>query len=480
MEEGTILKWHRQEGDSVKEGDVLLEIETDKAAIEVEAPTSGVLRKILKAEGEMIPIRQPIAILGSADEPIDALLSPAGATEDGPQSGMYSGTVSEQEKPEPRYPNPEPRTEGRRVFLSPRARRVADERGVPVAALAGRGTGPEGRVVERDVLAYLDEQSAQPVIAAPVATERPSPRATPLAARVADDLGVDLGDLALGPPGRRVRREDVLRHAETGAGDQGSQGRAEANEAPTNRAAGVSQLPIPPAPGPGAYATLALAGMRKRIAENVAKSKFTAPHVTLTLEVDMTETAAFRQRLIPEVEKAYGARLSYTDILVKASAQALDAHPMLNASLVGEEIRLYTQKNIGVAVALDTGLIAPVVKSAERKSLGSISAELKQLVERARTGRFTPDDLSDGTFTISNLGAFGIDVFDPIIVTGQAAILGVGRLAEKPVVVNKEVVVRTMMNLCLSFDHRILDGAPAARFLQRLKELLENPMLILI
>src|SRR5262249_5317529 len=155
-------------------------------------------------------------------------------------------------------------------------------------------------------------------------------------------------------------------------------------------------------------------------------------------------------RLIPDIEKAYGARLSYTDILVKAVARALDEHPRLNASLVGDEIRLYAQKNIGVAVALEEGLIAPVVKNAEGKSLGSLSAELKQLIERARTGKFTPDDLSGGTFTISNLGAFGIDVFDPIIVTGQAAILGVGRIADKPVVLNKEVVVRTMMNLCLS------------------------------
>ena len=202
--------------------------------------------------------------------------------------------------------------------------------------------------------------------------------------------------------------------------------------------------------------------------------------MTLTLEVDMTACAEFRTALIPDVEKGYGTRLSFTDLLVKATARALGEHPLLNAALVGNEVHLFAQKNIGVAVALEEGLIVPVVKGAEQKSLGAISAELKQLVERSRTGKFTPDDLSGGTFTITNLGSFGIDVFDPIIVTGQAAILGVGRIADKPVVIKKEVVVRSMMNLCLSFDHRILDGAPAARFLQRLKELLENPMFVLI
>lgn len=258
-----------------------------------------------------------------------------------------------------------------------------------------------------------------------------------------------------------MRSEDVLRHVEA------------RTETPQPK-------PVPVAVGGVEYTAIPFAGMRKRIADNVVKSKATAPHVTLTLEVDMTACASLRTELIPDIEKAYGTRLSFTDILVKATARALEEHPLLNSSLAGDELRLFKPKNIGVAVALEEGLIVPVVKEAERKTLGSISSELKQLVERSRTGKFTPDDLAGGTFTITNLGAFGIDVFDPIIVTGQAAILGVGRIADKPVVINKEVVVRSMMNLCLSFDHRIVDGAPAARFLQRLKELLENPLRILV
>jgi len=161
-------------------------------------------------------------------------------------------------------------------------------------------------------------------------------------------------------------------------------------------------------------------------------------------------------------------------------ARALDEHPMMNSALVGEEIRIYAHKNIGIAVALEVGLVVPVLKRAEEKSIGAIAQEAKPLIDRVRGGKFTPDDLAGGTFTITNLGTFGIDNFDPIIVPPQAAILGVCRIVDKPVVVNKAIVIRSMMNLCLSFDHRIVDGAPAARFLQRLKELLENPLLILI
>ncbi len=470
MEEGTILKWHKQEGDTLRIGELLLEIETDKSSMEVESPVEGVLRKILVAADAIVPIRQPIAILGGAAEAIDALLAEAGhggaAAAETPTASASApvATPAAVETPSAAVPSISNGASAGQVFLSPRARRLADEKGIAVSLLAGRGTGPEGRVVERDVEAFVMEQQIRPLAApTPESAERTAPRTTPLAARIADDLGIDLNDLTTGLPGSRVRRDDVLRHAET------------------TRPAIETPVAAPkPSATPTGVTVLPFSGMRKRIADNVAKSAFSAPHVTLTLEVDMTACAEFRTRLIPEVEKAYGTRLSFTDVLVKASARALGEHPLLNAGLVGSEVHLYSAKSIGVAVALEEGLIVPVVKSAEQKSLGTISAELKQLVERSRTGKFTPDDLSGGTFTITNLGGFGIDVFNPIIVTGQAAILGVGRIADKPVVVNKEVVVRSMMNLCLSFDHRILDGAPAARFLQRLKELLENPMLVLI
>ena len=458
MEEGTILKWHKQVGDAVREGETLLEIETDKATMEVEATATGVLRAILAGPDSLVAIRVPIAIIGGADEAIDHLLGaqadrgaevPVAAT---PTSDLLALDL-------PRVAPESAASTTERVLISPRARRRADERGVPVVALAGRGTGPDGRIVERDVNAYLERAAVLGSTGTrSVSPERSATRSTPLAARMADHLGVELSALATGLPGSRVRSEDVLRHTESATA-------AKVTPATTSSAA---------------VTTITLGGMRKRIADNVVKSAFTAPHVTLILEVDMTSCAEFRTRALPDVEKKYGVRLSYTDILVKAVARSLEEHPLLNASLVGDEIRLFAEKNIGVAVALEEGLIVPVVKFADQKALGAISTELKQLVERARAGKFTPDDLAGGTFTITNLGSFGIDVFDPILVAGQAAILGVGRIADKPVAIAKAVVIRSMMNLCLSFDHRILDGAPAARFLQRLKELLENPMMILL
>jgi pyruvate dehydrogenase E2 component (dihydrolipoamide acetyltransferase) len=449
MEEGTVVRWLKQENEPVREGEILLEIETDKSTMEIESPMTGVVRRLLVPAGEIVPVRTPIAILGSPDEAIDDLLG-------APATPSIAPTPAAPAVSPPVAPRLNAASPAQEVFASPRARKIADEQGISIAALAGKGSGPEGRILERDVLAYLAEQKAQP------AAPETSVRATPLAARIADDLGVNLNELATGLPGSRVRREDVLRAAETL--------RAPAEAAPT----------AIPAPAQVDYMSKPYAGMRKRIADNVAKSAFTAPHVTLTIEVDMTAAADFRAQLLPEVEKAYGVRLSYTDIIVKAVARALGEHPMLNSALVGDEIRIYTARNIGVAVALEEGLVVPVVKNAESKSLGAIAAEMKPLVERTRSGKFSPDDVAGGTFTITNLGAFGIDVFDPILVPPQAAILGVCRIVDRPTVINKEVVVRSMMNLCLSFDHRIVDGAPAARFLQRLKELLEAPMQILI
>jgi pyruvate dehydrogenase E2 component (dihydrolipoamide acetyltransferase) len=460
MEEGTILKWLKREGDSIRKGDTLLEIETDKATMEVESPIDGMVLKLLFDDDAVVAVQRPIAVLGSAGETIEHLFGMQSSSDASVNktmipidSGLLQGVQAD-----PGIAHSTVTTE--RVFISPRARRLAEERGISVSLLSGRGTGPEGRVVERDVAAFS-------VLLPEAVTEGKARRATPLAARLADDLGIDLNELAFGLPGSRVRRDDILRHA---------------SAVPIAEPADALQGDSPAASGSGdsQYTVRPFAGMRKRIADNVSKSRFTAPHVTLAIEVDMTECADLRTRIIPEIEKAFGTRVSYTDILVKAVARALSEHPSMNSALVGDELRVYANQNIGVAVALEEGLIVPVVQNAGSKSLGAISAELKPLIDRARSGKFTLDDISGGTFTITNLGSYGIDQFDPIIVPPQAAILGVCRIAEKAVVVTKQVAIRSIMNLCLSFDHRIVDGAPAAAFLQRLKHLLENPVSILI
>ena len=437
MEEGTITKWLKQEGDQVQKGEPLLEVMTDKVNLEVESPASGVLRKIIAAEEQTVPVMEAIAVIGTADEPIEDLLA----------GEKTAAETTVQEAPSvPSEPTPSSGAEtpsssaASRISISPRARRLARERDVAIQALDGRGTGPEGRVIEKDVHAYIAEMA-----------EVAKVNATPLAVKIAAEHGINLREIPGSGPDGKVTRDDVL------------QAVASATKIPTLEAE-----------------IIPFAGIRKIVAENVAKSAQTAPHVTLTAEVDMTEAVRARAQVLAEFEQKYGTRLTFTDLIAKACARAVHDHAIVNASLQGNEIRIAGEVNIGVAVAVDGGLVVPVVRNADKKALPEISAELKQLVEKARNGKLSGKDISGGTFTVTNLGAYGVDVFNPIITPGQSAILGVCRIAEKPVVMNGQVAVRSMMNLCLSFDHRVMDGAPAAQFLQRVKELLESPNQLLI
>lgn len=439
MEEGTIIQWFKQEGERIEKGEPLLEVMTDKVNMEVESPESGTIRKILAQPDDTVPIMAPIAIIGTPDELIDDLLTDDNAVPTSTvQVTEVDKTISAIE-PVPTTSLELSSSPPSRVFVSPRARRIAQDNNIPIDSLAGRGTGPQGRIVEKDVQAYVAEMGSGVV------------KASPLAAKVADDKGIDLREIIGTGRHGKIMRDDVL-HAV-----------APSPDTPTMHARSIP-----------------FAGMRKMVADAVAKSAQTAPHVTLTAEVDMTETVKVRNHILSEFERKYGARISYTDFIVKASARAILDHPILNASLQGDEIRIPGQVNVGVAVALDDGLIVPVVENADARSLAEISIDLKQLVDKARKGTLGQDDISGGTFSITNLGAYGIDVFDPIITPGQSAILGVCRIADKPVVVERQILIRSMMNLCLSFDHRVVDGAPAAQYLQRVKELLESPYQLLI
>ena len=434
MEEGTITKWLKKEGDAVEKGEPLVEVMTDKVNMEVESPASGILRKIIAKEDETIPVMGPLAVIGTADEPIDDLLleeSEAPAKAKAPD--ILSPAPSAVLEPKPAA------VPTSRVFISPRARRLAKELGISADALAGKGSGPSGRVIEKDVLAC-----------AAVARELSKVRATPLAAKIAAEKRIDLREIVGSGPHGKVTREDVV----------------QAVTAP--RLPTLTEKVIP------------FTGMRKMVADAVAKSAQTAPHVTLTAEVDMNEAVKLRAQVLPEFERKYGTRLTFTDLIVKAVARAILDHPILNASLEGNQIRIHGEVNVGLAVALEEGLIVPVIHNADRKSMPDISLEAKQLVEKARAGKLSGREIAGGTFTITNLGAYGIDVFNPIITPGQSAILGVCRIVDKPAVVNGQIAVHSMMNLCLSFDHRVMDGAPAAQFLANVKELLEAPNQLLI
>ena len=273
-------------------------------------------------------------------------------------------------------------------------------------------------------------------------------RATPLAGKVAADMGVDLGGLTGTGIGGRITRSDVER----------------------------TQASVPA----GIGSTIPFTGMRKIVAQNVSASAHSAVHVTLVTEVDMAACVALREQLLGEVEKQYGVRISYTDIIVKAAAKAVFDVPIVNATLSEDKIVIADTINIGIATAIEGGLLVPVVKNVQSKSVIDISREIKTLAQRARAGKSTADDLAGGTFTITNLGVYGVDTFTPVITPGQSAILAICRIVDKPVVVKGEVVIRPMMNLCLSFDHRIMDGAPAAEYLARLRDILQAPGLILL
>ncbi len=436
MEEGTIIRWIKQEGETVEKGEPLLEVMTDKVNMEVESPASGVLRKIIAQPEEVVPVMGIIGIIGTPDEPIDDILA---EVKQAPTSESPSA-VTPSAKKEEMTSESVPSVHGR-VAISPRARRIAEEQGIPVEALAGRGTGPNGRIVEKDVLAYIAEKG-----------EPMKVKVTPLAAKIAAERGISLKEVVGTGPQGKITREDVIR----------TTGQLQPSYA------SITAKVIP------------FTGMRKTVAENVAKSAQTAPHVTLTAEVDMTEAVRVREQILEEFERKYGTRLSFTDLIVKAAARAIIDHPMINTTLQGNEILVLADVNVGIAVAIEGGLVVPVVRNADKKSLAEISIEIKRLAEKARNGNLAGEDITGGTFTVTNLGAYGVDVFNPIITPGQSAILGVCRIAKKPVVVGDNIIVRSMMNLCLSFDHRILDGAPAAQYLQRVKELLESPYQLLI
>ena len=454
MEEGTITQWFKAEGESVAKGEALYEVMTDKVNMEVEAPEAGVLHKILAAADATVLVGGPVAILGAVGEDVSTLLAPStpnpgGGGED--KSGKEDAASGASRLiPAPHSALPGLEVGGASIFASPRARRCADENGVDIALLVGRGTGVDGRVVEADVIVFHEEEQAQ---------KKSAPRVSPLAQRVANEHGVAVGDVTGTGHAGKVTQEDVKRSV-------------------------APSCPIPSpvstrAMAPAGTTIVTLRGMRKMVAEAVTRSARTAPHVTLTLPVDMSEAARFRAQVLPAIEKAVGVRVSFTDIIAKATARVLKDHPYLNSTLAEDEITLYESVNLGVAVSLGVeGLIVPVVRDVQALSLGEFSRALKDLAARAKTGGLTTGEVTGGTFSISNLGTSGVTQFDPIIVPPQAAILGVCTIVDTIVAVGGLPAVRPMMNLCLSFDHRIMDGAPAAAFLAQLKETLEQPYLI--
>lgn len=393
MTEGSVSKWHKKEGERVEKGEIIAEVATDKINYELEAPESGVLRKILIDPDAKVPVTAPIAIIAEADEDISGLM-PKGT------AGAAPATQAEVKAPPAPVAAQAPATQA--IKASPAAKKLAKDHGVDLSLVTG--TGPGGRIVEKDVEDYIERQK--------VGAVKP--------------------------------------------------------------AAGLKETP-PAAPAK----RVPLVGMRKVIAQRMSESWHTSPMVTLNSEADANNLKLLRSNLRSAFESK-GVNLSYNHILLKICAQALTEFPLFNARLEGDEVILQDEVNIGLAIALEDGLIVPAVKNVARKGLFQIAVETEELIERARGNKLTPDDISGGTFTITNLGMFDVRDFTPIINPPQCAILGVGAMTDRPVAIDNSVVIRPIMVLSLTFDHRIVDGAQGAQFLKRVKELVQNPLLLLL
>ncbi len=417
MKEGTILRWLKKEGDPVERGEVIAEIETDKANVEIEAFEGGVFRKALANEGDTVPVGTVIAIIGAPDEDISA----------------YVGATP---APAAAQAGPAPAPEGERPAAG-------------AEAPARRGERPAAAVTEAP---------AAPAPSAPPTSGDGRVRASPLARRLAQELGIDLTQVrGTGPDGRIVRR-DVEAYA------------AQRAQAP----AAAAPAAAPPPPPPTGVEVVPMSRMRQAIARNMAASKREAPHYYLTLDVDMTEAQRVRAEINAFTDET--GRVTVNDLVVKAVARALEAHPIFNSWFVDGEIRRHEAINVCIAIALDDGLIAPALLDVAHKSLGQIARESRNLAERARQGKLRSEELTAGTFTVTNLGAFGVETLIGIIQPPQTAILGVGAIVPKPVVREDAIVVREVMKLALSADHRVTDGAQGARFLTDIARFLEHPL----
>ena len=429
MTEGTIEKWYKNVGDSVKKGEMLFAVATDKLTNDVESDFDGVLLKIIAAEGDTADCKSTIAYIGEAGEsvaegaaPVAAAAAPVAEAAPAAAAAAPAAAVT--------------RAAGEYVLATPYAKKLAKEKGYNIADIPG--TGPKGTVVAKDVEAFV---------------AGPKVKISPVAAKMAAEMGIDAAGLY---NGERVMKADVL--AAAGKGEV-------AAAAPAAVAVDEDKV-------------IKVSPLRRSIAANMSKSWTTSPRVTFTRPVDVTEMKALRAKLKEPLAKK-GVKLTFNHIIMKVVAKALTEFPEINSSFADNMLSMHLHVNMGLAVAKDGGLVVPNVKNCETKSLAEIASETEALIEKARSGKLGLDEMTGGTFTISNLGAYGITSFSPIINQPELAILGVCAMVDTPVVKDGQIVVRTMMNLSLTADHRVVDGVQASEFLQRIAELLENPVLLL-
>ena len=432
MAEGVVAKWNKRDGDQVKKDEEIAVIMSKKITYKLMAPEAGLLRIIVR-EKETRPINSTLAFITAPGEPIPSVeeaVAPAAPS---------SGAVAVATPAAPSARSAPPSAKAGFVLASPAARRLAKEKGIDLAQVTG--SGADGMVTESD-LRFI-EASAK--AAAP-----PEVLATSAARKLAELRGLNLAEVSGTGIGGRITEQDIL-----------------AFEA-------QAQAPAPSPAAPSAARVLPFAGMRQAIAEHMVESLHNMAQLTMMMEVDVTELVRLREQVKADFE------VTYTDLMVKAVAKTLKRHPILNATLIGDEMHQLESIHIGVAVALQEGLIVPVVRDADKRSVQEIAQEVRRLAQGARENTLSVDEVTGSTFTLTNLGNYGIDGFTPIINAPEAAILGVGRIVERVVVHEDQIARRKTMVLSLTIDHRLVDGAPGAEFMQSLRELLENPYRLLV
>ena len=445
MEEGTVVEWLTGVGDTVEKGAPLFVLETDKLTLEAEAPESGTLEQILVPAGATVPTGTVVGLLRAAGETTKPAAEP----------------VEEHAAPP-------------KVKATPVARRLAKQAGLDVSTVPG--TGPGGRVTAEDVeqaLAGAGENAGEvtvqpvpgegPAASPPEARPKHRVKSSPRARELAEAAGLDLATVEGSGTGGRVMAQDVERAlaASAAAGDH-------------------EASPGEPAGEPATGDVIPLSGVRGLIAQRMSASAHTAAAVTTTTQADATELVRLRESLRQEWASALGLAPSYSDLLLVILAKALGEYPYMNAHLIDDQVRQLRSIHIGLAVDTGRGLVVPVIRGVQDLLLADVTRVSHDLVQRAREGKLLPDDLRGGTFTLSNLGAFDVEASTPIINLPECAILGVGRIAPRPAVFEGELCVRQTVTLSLSYDHRAIDGAPAARFLERVKHLVEQPHLALV
>jgi len=429
MKEGKVSKWYKKEADAIKKGEVLFEVETDKITNQIESREAGILFQIVVPEGTVVPVGTILAVLSQEGEQPERI------------EGIQAGEVVEVEAAAEKTTTAESKTgsvKEKRILSTPAARRLAKELGIDLALVPG--TGADGKVKEVDVQKFHEQGP-------------PAPKITPLAAAIAEMENLDISTITGTGENGKITKEDVERT--------------------------LAALKVLPEENISEIKTVPFTGLRKIIADNMHASLQNAAQLTTFTEVDVTEMVRFRDLMKAQYKRDDSIKISYNDIIVMATTRALMRHPIMNSTFTGEEILIHNTVRLGIAVALPEGLIVPKLHNAEKKSLLQIAKEVRELAQKAREGTLTMEEVTDGTFTISNVSMLGVDGFTPVLNPPETGILGVGRVIEKPAVFEGKIAIRHMMTLSLTFDHRIVDGAPAMAFLRDLAGYLKQPVLIM-